>query len=142
MENHKPIDGFTEDARTWLISYSWPGNVRALENAVERAVVLAPESLIRLEDLCVDDDGALSSSTVRVPGSKMEEIERHAIMKSLEACGGSTVRAAELLGISVRTIQYRLHAYGLARDGRVQQPLVGLAGARSRWEEKRVAAQG
>ena len=141
-ENHKPIDGFTEDARTWLISYSWPGNVRALENAVERAVVLAPESLIRLEDLRVDDDGALSSSTVRVPGSKMEEIERHAIMKSLEACGGSTVRTAELLGISVRTIQYRLHAYGLARDGRVQQPLVGLAGARSRWEEKRVAAQG
>ena len=71
----------------------------------------------------------------------MEEIERRAIMKSLEACGGSTVRAAELLGISVRTIQYRLPAtYGLVRGERVQQPLV--AGARSRWEEERVAAQG
>jgi two-component system response regulator HydG len=121
-ENHKAIDGFEDAARSWLVTYPWPGNVRALENAVERAVVLAPGQLIRLEDLRVDgDDAPSSSSTVRVPGSKMEDIERHAILKTLEACGGSTTRAAEMLGISVRTIQYRLHAYGKARHPRTDE---------------------
>ena len=50
----------------------------------------------------------------------MRDIERYAIVKTLEACGGSTTRAAEVLGISVRTIQYRLHEYGLAR-GRARE---------------------
>ena len=52
---------------------------------------------------------------IRIPGSTMAELERYAILTTLEACGGSTTRAAELLGISVRTIQYRLHSYGRAR---------------------------
>jgi two-component system response regulator HydG len=115
-ENHKQIDAFDDDARAWLASYAWPGNVRALENALERAVVLARGSLIRLEDLSIDEDGPLSSSSVRVPGARMNEIERHAIVKTLEACDGSTTRAAEVLGISRRTIQYRLHEYGMARE--------------------------
>jgi two-component system response regulator HydG len=54
---------------------------------------------------------------VRIPGSTMAEIERHAILATLEATEGSTARAAELLDISVRTIQYRLAEYGLtSRD--------------------------
>ena len=55
---------------------------------------------------------------VRVPGATIAELERHAILATLEACRGSTTRAAEILGISVRTIQYRLHAYGRARSNR------------------------
>jgi two-component system, NtrC family, response regulator HydG len=116
LENHKDVEGFDDDAKAWILAYAWPGNVRALENAVERAVVLAHGSLIRLEDIRADDEGAMSSSSVRVPGARMEDIERHAILKTLEACGGSTMRAAEILGISIRTIQYRLHQYGLARE--------------------------
>ena len=50
---------------------------------------------------------------VRIPGSTMAEIERHAILSTLEATAGSTTKAAEILDISVRTIQYRLHEYGL-----------------------------
>jgi two-component system response regulator HydG len=50
---------------------------------------------------------------VRIPGSTMAEIERHAILATLEATQGSTARAAELLDISIRTIQYRLSEYGL-----------------------------
>jgi two-component system response regulator HydG len=49
---------------------------------------------------------------VRVPGSTMAEIERHAILTTLDAVDGSTARAAEILDLSVRTIQYRLHTYG------------------------------
>nr|WP_275937557.1 helix-turn-helix domain-containing protein [Nannocystis exedens] len=49
---------------------------------------------------------------VRIPGATMAEIERHAILSTLDAVGGSTARAAEILDISVRTIQYRLHTYG------------------------------
>jgi two-component system response regulator HydG len=51
-----------------------------------------------------------------VPGSTLAEVERYAILKTLDAVDGSTVRAAELLDISVRTIQYRLHEYGLAKE--------------------------
>ncbi len=51
----------------------------------------------------------------RIPGATMAEIERHAILATLEACGGSTTKAAEMLDISVRTIQYRLHEYGVAK---------------------------
>lgn len=50
---------------------------------------------------------------IHIPGSTMAEIERYAIIKTLEACGGSTARAADMLGISIRTIQYRMHQYGL-----------------------------
>lgn len=50
-----------------------------------------------------------------IPGATLAELERYAIIKTLEACGGSTAKAAEMLGISIRTIQYRMHAYGLRR---------------------------
>ena len=58
---------------------------------------------------------------VRVPGATMAEVERWAILTTLEATDGSTTKAAELLDISVRTIQYRLHEYGLSKE-RVSKP--------------------
>src|SRR6185369_8291948 len=51
LENHKPIEGFSTDAREKLVGFRWPGNVRALENAVERAVVLSEGPLITADDL-------------------------------------------------------------------------------------------
>ena len=122
-DNHKKVDSFSEEARARIASYSWPGNVRALENAVERAVVLAEGTVIGVDDLPLDGDVHSSTASVRIPGATMEQIEREAILKTLEACDGSTARTAEVLGISVRTIQYRLHQYGCARtatNGRSQ----------------------
>ncbi|MEM1035048.1 MAG: sigma-54 dependent transcriptional regulator [Myxococcota bacterium] len=113
-ENGKAVTGFTEEARRQLMSHPWPGNVREIENAVERAVVMAQGELVEAQDL----PGALApvpATGVRVPGSSMADIEKHAILSTLEACDGSTAKAAEMLGISVRTIQYRLHDYGLAK---------------------------
>jgi two-component system response regulator HydG len=117
-DNQKRLQGFTEEARSRLVSYGWPGNVRALENVIEHAVVFAPGPLIRADDLPLDPTGPGGSDCgLSIPGAKMQQIERHAILKTLEACDGSTARAAEVLGISVRTIQYRLHEYGVAKEG-------------------------
>ena len=116
-ENHKRIDGFTEAARNKILQHRWPGNVRALENAIERAVVLCEGSQIDAKDLPIDAaPEAHGSNGLRIPGATMAEIERVAILATLEACGGSTTKAAELLDISVRTIQYRLHEYGVAKN--------------------------
>jgi two-component system response regulator HydG len=110
-DNHKSIEGFTDAARTKILAHRWPGNVRELENALERAVVMAEGATIDADDLPFDDS-APTGGAVRIPGSTMAEIERHAIEATLEATQGSTTRAADLLDISVRTIQYRLQEYG------------------------------
>src|SRR5262249_28119477 len=95
--------------------YDWPGNVRELENAIERAVVLA-----KSEDLTADDlpatlrgprplqgDAAPSVST----GATLAQIEREAILRTIEMFGRSTSQAADILGGSVRKVQYRLKQY-------------------------------
>ena len=113
-ENHRLIKGFTEPAKRKLQAHRWGGNVRELENTIERAVVLAEGDVLDAGMLPLDE-GAAAGSSLRIPGASMAEIERHAILSTLEAVGGSTAKAAELLGISVRTIQYRLHDYGKTR---------------------------
>jgi two-component system response regulator HydG len=113
-ENHKTVEGFSDDARTKIMAHRWPGNVRALENAVERAVVLCEGPKIEANDLPFET-ATESHGAVRIPGATMAEIERHAILTTLDSCGGSTTKAAEMLDISVRTIQYRLHEYGLVK---------------------------
>ncbi len=113
-ENHKRTDGFTDAARTTLLGHRWPGNVRALENAMERAVVLCEGPTIDEADLSFEA-AAESLGLLRIPGATMAEIERHAILSTLEAVSGSTTKAADILDISVRTIQYRLNEYRLSR---------------------------
>jgi two-component system response regulator HydG len=114
LENHKRIEGFSTEARAKLLAFRWPGNVRALENAIERAVVLTEASLIGPDDLPFEGTPD-SLGSLTIPGSTMAEIERYAITKTLEATGGSTTKAADLLDISVRTIQYRMHEYGMTK---------------------------
>ncbi len=113
-ENDKRVVGFSEAARQKILRHDWPGNVRELENAVERAVVLCTGPTIDAQDLPIGG-APTQRAGLAIPGATMAEIEKHAILATLEAEGGSTTRAAEVLGISVRTIQYRLHEYGLAK---------------------------
>ena len=114
-ENGKAVDHVTDAALQRLASYSWPGNVRELENVIERAVVLAEGNAIEPHHLPPEVVPAQGESkTPRIPGSTMADIERFAILETLEAQGGSTTKAAETLGISVRKIQYKLHEYGAA----------------------------
>jgi two-component system, NtrC family, response regulator HydG len=116
LEDHKAIEGFTDRARMKLRSHRWPGNVRELENAIERAVVLCDDTKVDDEHLPYGSGAHGGLDGISVPGATMAEVEKYAILKTLEAVEGSTVRAAELLDISVRTIQYRLHEYGLAKE--------------------------
>jgi len=114
-ENGKQLVGFTSDALELLAAYDWPGNVRELENAIERAVVLASGSLVEARQLPPNVRPRLAPTGMpTIPGSTMADIERYAVLETLKSTGGSTSKAAEILGISVRTIQYRLHQYNAA----------------------------
>ena len=112
-DNRRKIEGFSDRARAKLLAHRWPGNVRELENAIERAVVLCEEHRIEEEHLPIEV-APVAKGAIRIPGATMGEIERFAILSTLEATNGSTTKAAEMLDISVRTIQYRLHEYGVA----------------------------
>jgi two-component system, NtrC family, response regulator HydG len=116
-ENAKLLTGFTDAATAKLLAHRWPGNVRELENAVERAVVLAEGPQVEVSDLPFQVASA-GKGGVQIPGSTMADIERFAIESTLDAVGGSTARAAEMLDISIRTIQYRLHEYGRSKDNK------------------------
>jgi transcriptional regulator with GAF, ATPase, and Fis domain len=123
----KKLRGFSPDALAVLAAYAWPGNVRELENAVERAVVLAREGLVEREHFSLPTAAAAPASRPpesvapapvgsqgpmpAVPGSTLADLERFAILSSLDACSGSTHRAAAMLDVSVRMIQYRLREY-------------------------------
>jgi len=123
QENGKDVRGFAEDALDRIARYSWPGNVRELENVIERAVVVCRGRDISIEDLPAAVAGAAATAREGmppVPGSTVAELERYAILKTLEYTGGSTSRAADMLGISPRKIQYRMREYsgGPPRSGR------------------------
>jgi len=116
-DNGKDIDGFAQDALDLLVAHPWPGNVRELENAIERAVVMAQGSRIEARHLpqTVAPQPALDLGRgPEVPGTTLADLERYAILKTLESTGGATSKAAEVLGISVRKIQYKLHEYSQA----------------------------
>jgi DNA-binding NtrC family response regulator len=120
--NDKRIDGLAPATIELLTAYDWPGNVRELENAIERAVVLTPGTLIEPTALPpqVRPKQSASPGAPPIPGSTFEAIEKYAILETLKAAGGSTSKAAEILGISVRTIQYRLHQYQGAQKSDVE----------------------
>jgi len=110
-DNDKQLRGFSAEALEHLSTYNWPGNVRELENVVERAVILAQSQEVTVADLPPQLAAVKARSGIQIPGATMDEIERYAITKTLESTGGSTSRAAEILNISVRKIQYKLHEY-------------------------------
>jgi two-component system response regulator HydG len=117
----RSIRGFTDDTLSRLVEYGWPGNVRELEATIERAVVMAHGELIdTIEIPDAPQDAAVQGElAVMVPGASMADVERYVILKTLEAVSGSTSKAAHMLGISTRKIQYRLKRWGVsAKDYR------------------------
>jgi len=106
------VEEFAPDALEMLLSHPWPGNVRELENAIERAALMVRERWIRPEHLQSSLHAKLPRELeIAIPGSTLAEIERVAILRTLEAVAGSTSRAASVLGISTRKIQYRVREY-------------------------------
>jgi DNA-binding NtrC family response regulator len=94
--------------------YDWPGNIRELQNIIERAVILS-SGRITVEDLPELVRRPVKQSADGADG-RLQELERLSIIKALEQTGGNRRLAAERLGISKRTLQYRLKAYGLTEN--------------------------
>jgi two-component system response regulator HydG len=113
----KDVRSISPSASRALLEHPWPGNVRELQNAIEQAVVLAEGDHIDVADLPFEAK-AIERDPLRlmVPGVTLAELERFAILRTLEAVGGSPSKAAKILGVSRRTIQYRLHEWGMAKD--------------------------
>jgi len=115
-ENDKQIRSIGREALDALTEYDWPGNVRELRNCIESVVVMSDGDLIRLEDLPPGIRGSGSGERrleLKV-GTPMEEIEREVIKETLCRAGGNQTRAAEMLKISVRTLQRKIKRYGMS----------------------------
>jgi two-component system response regulator HydG len=117
-DGRRAVQGLSEAARRKILTHTWPGNLPELRRAVEHASLFGAGEL--LEPDAFDFEGVpCSSDGIRIPGSTMAEIEKHVILQTFEATDGSTARTAELLDVSLRTIQYRLAEYGIpTRRGR------------------------
>jgi DNA-binding NtrC family response regulator len=109
------VDGISPDAQKVLMRHNWPGNIRELENVVERSVLLADGTVIDVDDLQIGDHSPSASSSdhmqvVRIPptGIPLEEIERQAVLEALKMSNWVQKDAAELLGISPRVMNYKI----------------------------------
>jgi two-component system response regulator HydG len=116
-KNRRLIKGFSPRAMDTLIRHDWPGNVRELENLVERGVILVRGEIITPkelpEDLIPKDLMASTSSTDAIPGRTLKEVEKEMILRTLDDAGWNRTHAAEILGISRRTLQLKLKEYGI-----------------------------
>jgi Nif-specific regulatory protein len=119
-ELKRRIDGITPEAQKLLLRYHWPGNIRELENALERAVLLTEGPTVGVEDLRLGETMAVSSNpagapVVRVPptGMPLEDIERQALVEALKMCSWVQKDAADLLRISPRVMNYKIKTLGI-----------------------------
>jgi len=116
--DNKKLPELSKGAMDIFMKYPWPGNVRELENIIERIVVLelSDKELERhLESVLVAGEAA---RTVLPSERPISELEKDYILKTLDATGSNKTRAAEMLGISVRTLRNKLNEYGNKRIGK------------------------
>jgi DNA-binding NtrC family response regulator len=122
-ENGLEVTGFTPQAREAFMDYSWPGNIRELSNAIERAVVMSSGPVLGAEHFALTGNRpkATNGNSVSVPlGTTVADMERELIMRTLEYSSQNRTQAAKVLDISVRTLRNKLKEYGAADDSDVE----------------------
>jgi DNA-binding NtrC family response regulator len=122
-ETNRRIRGMTASARNLIMNYAWPGNVRQLESAIERAILLCEGDEIDVEDLPIeirqqDSPAAIANFKLPPEGISFEELEKSLIIQAMEQTGWNITRAAKLLGLSFRTLQYRLEKFAIKKPGK------------------------
>jgi DNA-binding NtrC family response regulator len=113
QQNQKQVVGVDHDCLEALKSHPWPGNVRQLRNIIERALIVSKGPLLGLSDLPPEFKPTGNqdlSFQVRL-GSSMDEVEQELIYRTIEFAGGNKTRAAEILGVSLKTLYNRLERY-------------------------------
>jgi transcriptional regulator with GAF, ATPase, and Fis domain len=132
VELKKRIEGVTPDALKLLMRYNWPGNIRELENTIERAALLCEERLISADDLRLGGSGTSEhdgpTTVVKIPpqGIPLEEIERQAVIEALKMANWVQKDAAELLSISPRVMNYKIKTLGIDFPRSRRMPLGGV----------------
>ncbi len=116
-EFHKRVHGVTPDALAVLEQYRWPGNIRELRNAIERAMLLMDRDWLEPDDFSTLTRSAALNPEFRLPanGVVLEEIERQLVVQALDRAGGNQTRAGRFLGINRDQVRYRIEKFGLAR---------------------------
>ncbi len=109
-ENGFLVEGIDGEALKELLAYNWPGNIRELENSIERAVVLTRSELIKAKALLLNKSRTIKSDGL-IAGMTVADAEKELIFKTLEFCGNNKTHAAEMLGISIRTLRNKLNEY-------------------------------
>jgi DNA-binding NtrC family response regulator len=110
------------NARKLLENYSYPGNIRQLESAIERAILLCENNTITTDDLppemLRESAPAASADLFKLPpeGINFEDVERSLIMQAMERTDNNITKSAKLLGLTFRTLQYRLEKFGIKRE--------------------------
>ena len=119
-ELKKRVEGLSPDAVKLLMRYNWPGNIRELENSIERAVLMSEGTQVTSEDLRLGELSTTSSSgdsnpVVKIPptGIALDEIERQALIEALKMSNWVQKDAAELLSISPRVMNYKIKTLGI-----------------------------
>ena len=100
--------------------YGWPGNIRQLESAIERAILLCEGDTIIPDDLPSEirqDTSTVSTGGFKLPaeGINFEEVEKNLILQAMDQTDYNITKAAKLLGLTFRTLQYRLEKFGIKR---------------------------
>jgi DNA-binding NtrC family response regulator len=113
-EFRKRVRGLSPAAQALLEQYQWPGNIRELRNALERAMLLVDRDLLEPEDFTTLTR-TVSPTHFKLPaeGVNLEEVERQLLTQALERAGGNQTQAAQLLGINRDQVRYRIEKFGL-----------------------------
>lgn len=116
-ENGKKIDGISAEARNALLSYSWPGNIRELKNAIESAVVFARSRTIELSNLpqyITESSGERETSVTITLPTTLKDAEKEVIIGTLDYCKGNKSTASKVLKIGRKTLHRRLREWNIA----------------------------